>query len=291
MDNYKTPHFFGKHKEPFSVQLKHVVFNNYRLLMQVPAKPLQHKALYELIQQMAFIYRFHLLNLSLKVLTEENHAKEEFNHIRTVIVHHIDQHSLNTDLINKTRKSLQQLDLSELGIVKRHGDHIYADGIKGYLLNIPLYQLMDHLPRTAHYQREDWLKNHAIPLLNKIASMQKSAAKEDAKLCEDAIKLLIIIMGEQCPKCREFDIDNFTLMNSGKYADFLVDCRMLRNFYSHRAITHKYDVCLPAFLKAAHALNPSQVKHERHLDLTLFPAPRRSSAIEARPVNPRHPRH
>ena len=277
-------------------KLKTIVLCTRQLLIQQPSPESMHQSNIRLIENLAFLYRYHLLNLALKVLAREGDAKCKLDHIRTVLVHHADSHVLNVNIISQTRAALQQLPLDELYELSCNKMHLDAVAVKDAMVKMPLHQLLLNLPEVhpnifSYDDIHDWITEYAIPVINTITAIRAGYDREKQNQCDDAIKMMIIIIGEYCPRSRIFDVHHFTLANSGTYAGFLLDCRILRNFYAHSALTHAHDVHLADFVAATQKINSQTIQRDLHQPGSLLEPHKTKISQETHHRHARHRHH
>ena len=228
-----------------------------------------------LISNLAFLYRYHLLNLALKVLIREGDDKNQLHMVRTDIVHKIDAHLFDPGMILETKRLLSQLDLNELNELSSNKRQIDGFEITEKMVNLPLAMHLSNVKDESwtEFNRSQlnlWLKNTGIPLLNTLVAARDNC--EDASDCDDAIKMLIIILGEYCPKNDKLDENNFIPVLTGTPEGFLADCRGLRNFYSHKALTDSQEQNLQNFINVYRHLNSNKFKDNcQHFDVMLSP--------------------
>ncbi len=87
----------------------------------------------------------------------------------------------------------------------------------------------------SHRDIEEWLCNIAIPVLNRCD--QKNTPYEEKQAQYDAIRLMILIIGDSCPTKHKA-----SFYSDKKYFDFMASCFALRCHLSHKIhIVNKYD--------------------------------------------------
>lgn len=235
----------------------------------------------QLIDNLSFLYRYHLLLISMRVVIRRGFDGGELEKARIILMHNTDAHLFKGKEIPETKEALAILQLDELSEVLSGSTKIDGFSITDSMQELPLYKFMQKLkekPEPDPKEREQWIINDAIPLLNLLFHIHENTKNDQHKLaCNHAIKMLVIIMGDdRDKKVGRFDDDTpFTVTNDGTYESFFTDCKKLRNFYAHRVPTGRsawVDEQLIELCKAARSINEARAENTDDIAKLLSPS-------------------
>jgi hypothetical protein len=184
------------------------------------------------IQRLAYLYRFHLLISAIAAITT-NDKRERFYAIRTKLVHCISSELINKTMLANTQKKLHQLQLTELDKINGVTHEVSCDEIFKCIETLDIYQTIFAQIENESYQPssqviEEWLRSTAIPVLN-ICS-KKTASYTHRQTQYDAIRLMILIIGDSCPTRQH----KKSFYSDHTYFEFMNACIKLRNNLSHK---------------------------------------------------------
>jgi len=257
-------------KKPIWLQLKICVSNTRKLIGEHVYDHAQ-KPMYQLINNLAFLYRYHLLNLALRgLMVEGDSNKSKLESIRAVLVHGADYHLFDPELMRNTQESIAQLNLNELNTIGQEQlgkkkTKLEGSEIGQQMLQIPMYEHMANidkkdLPAIKKEKIDNWIKNEAIPVLNAISQIHdQSINDKQRETCNHALKMLIIMVGEYGPKRGKFDEDKFSVSESSDFKAFMSDCNQMRNFYAHFCLVDSQEQNFNKLIYTARKINDKSV--------------------------------
>lgn len=220
-------------------------------------------ALEAFVKTFAFVYRYHLYNLSRRILyrPEDNHSSQAVK-LRTQVVHVASKIFISIDTILNTQRLLKEFVTAEVSqLSQRHtfiwqgsnrdireiakmsgtsSDHLTFESMDTLPLSKMLYakEIDDLSDTTANLSMTTlytWMKHKAIPFIHFLNdqsnSMNNNHAHPNNNLTHnpysDAMKFMIIILGEYCT----LEISNrmqqeFETLEPGKE----ISVTQLRNF-------------------------------------------------------------
>lgn len=227
-------------EENFWEDARDVIINaKEEIKFPLPAEILE-SPINQLVDHLAFLYRYHLTIIAVRGVIKKNFDGGELERSRILLAHNTDAHLFKAKEFEESRKVLATLELKELSELRPGHVRIDGFGMTDVLQKLPLYTFMKKLaekPAPDPAEKEHWITQGAIPLLNRLFYLHAHTKNDQHRIaCNHAIKMLVIIMGENNEeKVGKFEDDKpFTVSDAGTYEAFLRDCKKLRNFYAHK---------------------------------------------------------
>lgn len=266
-----------------------VVKPNHRLLTKTRFLPADKYPLQNMIQRLAFVYRFHLFVLGTALLTKSGGDRDKFYTVRSQLIHRVNINLLDEKILAHSSQLLQHINLDELNLLNATYRQLNGKEIFSGLKKLPIYKAIfaekDHDDLDVPPgQCESWLKETIIPLLNYIRDKTKKLEYTEKSEFYDATKMLIMIVGDCCRlQIKPGFFDHHA------YHHFMAECRKLRGDYSHKALTHKLYERNEELMRLGRKITTVKLEDHANINETLFPFTCHPKQTEAQ-IDTRHSR-
>lgn len=264
--------------------------------------------LIQFISNLDFLYHFHRYNLLRRFLYQGGDDKELAVNLRTLIVHTTGQVAFDDNVFHKTQKQMKTFIPTEVAqLQQEHTDYwVKSDEHQAALVKLAGHSIgevnFESMKTTAlcssfNYYNEDfqehinardllpdqefyaWMYADMIPFINLLYTLANSTDKNDPLRCKymNAIKMAVIILGDYCTPERKERFYNYGDLATHS---FMLNCREIRNFYSHNVFNVPNND-LRYLIEQANAINNQLPEEMISADiLTPCPLPLPNEACE-----------